>query len=85
MRDDVIDRELLLPFLAPANIAQQKVESDLRHRRNRLTNGRELHVVGDGPHTFYVRGVDGAGNTGPTVTRSWTVDTTPPDVSISSA
>jgi hypothetical protein len=43
------------------------------------------YVVGEGPHTFRVHGVDGAGNVGAAVTRSWTVDTTPPDVSITSA
>ena len=43
------------------------------------------YAVGEGPHTFRVHGVDNAGNVGPTVTRSWTVDTTAPNVSITSA
>ena len=37
-----------------------------------------------GAHTFAVYGQDFAGNVGPTVTRSWTIDTTPPDVFITS-
>ena len=42
------------------------------------------YAVGDGPHAFQVRGVDNVGNPGPVVTRNWTVDTSPPDVSITS-
>jgi hypothetical protein len=38
--------------------------------------------VGDGPHTFSVRGIDRAGNIGPAATRSFTVDTHPPTTSI---
>lgn len=36
----------------------------------------------DGEHTFTARAVDGAGNVGPAVSRSWTVDTVAPDSSI---
>lgn len=36
----------------------------------------------NGIYTFNVRGVDLSGNTGNTVSRSWTVDTTPPTTSI---
>jgi hypothetical protein len=38
----------------------------------------------DGTYTFSARAVDGANNTGPATTRTWTVDATPPDSSISS-
>jgi hypothetical protein len=38
----------------------------------------------DGAYTFSTYAVDSAGNTGSTATRSWTVDRTPPDSSISS-
>jgi hypothetical protein len=37
----------------------------------------------NGIYTFNVRGVDLSGNNGNTVSRSWTVDTTPPTTSIS--
>ena len=40
-------------------------------------------VLGQGPHTFGVRAIDGAGNPDPTpATRSWTVDTLGPDAQI---
>ena len=39
----------------------------------------------DGPHSFAVRAVDAAGNTGPATTRSWTVDTMAPVVAITFA
>jgi large repetitive protein len=42
------------------------------------------YTVGEGTHTFYVRAVDSVGNTGSVATRTWTVDTSPPDVSITS-
>jgi hypothetical protein len=38
--------------------------------------------VANGPHTFSVRGIDRAGNTGPAATRSFRVDTRPPTTSI---
>jgi hypothetical protein len=34
--------------------------------------------LADGTYTFQVRQVDAAGNSGPTSSRSWTIDTTPP-------
>jgi hypothetical protein len=37
----------------------------------------------DGTYTLSVRGIDGVGNAGPTVTRTWTVDTAGPTTSIS--
>ena len=41
--------------------------------------------VGEGAHTFAVQATDSAGNVDPTAaTRSWTVDSTPPDTSIAS-
>jgi hypothetical protein len=42
--------------------------------------------LGDGSHTFDVRAVaDLAGNAGTTTSYSWTIDTTPPDTSITSS
>ena len=37
-----------------------------------------LPTLGEGTHTFWVRVIDGAGNTGPTTSTTWTVDTTAP-------
>jgi hypothetical protein len=42
----------------------------------------ESDLLSDGPHTFDVRATDGVGNVGATVSRSWTSDTTAPDVQI---
>ena len=42
-----------------------------------------LSGLADGPHTYEIRAVDNAGNVDPTpASISWTVDTTPPDTSI---
>jgi hypothetical protein len=38
--------------------------------------------LGDGTYTFSARALDDLGNVGPSVTRTWTVDTTAPDTSI---
>lgn len=43
-----------------------------------------LSGLADGSHTFGVRGVDPAGNTGAEATRSWRVDTRPPVTSVTS-
>ena len=37
-----------------------------------------LPTLGEGTHTFWVRVIDGAGNTGPATSTTWTVDTTAP-------
>ena len=41
--------------------------------------------LADGAHTFQVRQVDTAGNTGPASNRAWTVDSTPPGTVIDAA
>jgi hypothetical protein len=38
--------------------------------------------LADGPHTFTARATDAAGNSSATASRSWTVDATPPGVTI---
>jgi hypothetical protein len=38
--------------------------------------------LADGTYTFSARGVDNVGNLGPAVSRTWTVDTQPPDTTI---
>jgi hypothetical protein len=45
---------------------------------------QNLSGLADGTHAFHVRTVDAAGNVGDAVTRSWTVDTTPPVTTIGS-
>ncbi len=48
-------------------------------------SGAALNGLSDGPHTFVVRAVDSVGNVDPTpVSRTWTVDATPPETSIDS-
>ncbi len=39
--------------------------------------------LANGSHSFAVRATDAAGNTGAAATRSWTVDTVPPDTAVS--
>jgi hypothetical protein len=41
--------------------------------------------LGDGSHTFSVRATDAAGNPGQAVVATWTVDTAPPETTVSSA
>ncbi len=49
------------------------------------TSPVSLSGLADGPHEIAITATDAAGNRGSTVTRSWTVDTTPPAVSVDSA
>jgi hypothetical protein len=46
------------------------------------TSPKTYESLADGPHTFAVRAVDTAGNTGAPTNRSWTVDATAPTVGI---
>jgi hypothetical protein len=47
------------------------------------TSSKSYSGLGEGPHTFRVRATDGAGNVDPSpAERSWTIDVTPPDTSI---
>jgi hypothetical protein len=46
------------------------------------TSPAALSALDDGPHSFDIRATDTLGNAGAAVTHSWTVDTTPPDVQI---
>jgi hypothetical protein len=46
------------------------------------TTPAPLSSLGEGPHDFDIRATDTLGNPGATVTHSWTVDTTPPDVQL---
>ncbi len=48
------------------------------------TSPQNYSNLADGPHTFNVRGVDNAGNVSATMSYSWTIDTTPPVVTITS-
>src|SRR5215216_593647 len=42
------------------------------------------YSLGPGPHTFAVRAVDNARNTGPEATHQWTIDTRPPTATVTS-
>ncbi|XP_028410633.1 uncharacterized protein LOC114533322 [Dendronephthya gigantea] len=42
----------------------------------------QQYNVPDGPHRFFVRGTDDLGNTGPEISHPFTVDSTPPRISI---
>ena len=46
------------------------------------TSPEGLGALGSGSHTFGVRATDGAGNSGPEATRTWTVDAVAPVVTI---
>ena len=48
------------------------------------TSPHGLAALTEGSHTFTVRAIDGAGNTGPGDSRTWTVDLTAPETTISS-
>ncbi len=46
------------------------------------SSGAVFSGLSEGPHTFYVRALDGAGNTGPSASYAWTIDVTGPTVTI---
>ena len=48
------------------------------------TSPADYTALADGAHTVQIRATDAAGNVGPVVSRSWTVDTTAPSIVISS-
>ncbi len=48
------------------------------------TSPKDYTGLGEGNHTFSVTATDSAGNTGPAATRSWTIDTTAPTVTLTS-
>jgi hypothetical protein len=48
------------------------------------TSPHDLTGLTDGSHTFTVRAVDAAGNTGPNDNHVWTVDLSPPETTIAS-
>jgi Ca2+-binding RTX toxin-like protein len=45
-------------------------------------NGITFNSLGEGEHTFQVRATDPVGNVGPAASYVWTVDTTPPETTI---
>jgi large repetitive protein len=45
----------------------------------------QYNGLGDGPHTFGLKATDAAGNTGPEVSYSWTIETRPPTAAVTSA
>jgi hypothetical protein len=49
------------------------------------TSPKAYNGLSDGSHTFGVRQTDAAGNTGPSATYTWFVDTTPPQTTIDTA
>jgi hypothetical protein len=48
------------------------------------TSPRPYSGLADGPHTFAVRAIDLAGNTGPETSHSWTIETRAPTASVTS-
>jgi hypothetical protein len=74
---------------ATATLAFHGVETGLQHAC-RLDGGAFAACsspagyshLADGAHTFAVRSTDAAGNTGPSSTRGWVVDTRPPHTTI---
>src|SRR5262249_26175017 len=68
------------------------VSSGVNHLEFKLDNGsfttgtspQTFNSLADGSHTFQVRSVDNAGNTGSAVTFSWLIDTSAPTAAINS-
>jgi M6 family metalloprotease-like protein len=78
-------------FAFTASDASVGVVSGVRRTECSLDNGSYVQCaspqtvsVGEGTHTYAVRAIDNASNTGRPSTFNWTVDTTPPTVGIRS-
>jgi hypothetical protein len=69
----------------PGSTFRCRLDSDRESDFSDCVSPRSLARLADGPHTFEVRAIDGAGNTEPVPkARSFSVDVTPPTVAVTS-